>query len=362
MIKLILVVLGIVLIAVVILIFNTSIESVSQPLPENRLKKGKFLNSETQYKVELGKTYQVIVAYFKDKRKAAVPSKGIPIEELSKEHLAKVQGDLLYRLGHSTIMMRLNGEYLLADPVFSDRASPVQWAGPKRFHPNPIAIENLPNIRAVIISHDHYDHLDVASIKQLNNKVEQFVVPLNVGQRLIDWGVDKSKIVELDWQQSIDLGSIKLTATPAQHFSGRALLDTDKTLWASWVIQSDKARLFFSGDSGYFKGFKEIGERYGPFDVAMVETGAYNELWSEIHMMPAQSLQAHIDLQAKWMMPIHNGTFDLALHDWYTPFDEISTLADQADVKLLTPQFGEAINLDNIQETARWWRALRGLE
>ena len=359
MIKVILIAVSIIVIVAVVFVFTTNITSVSQSLPENRLQKGKFLNSEIQYKIGLGKLYKIIVAYIKDTRKEAVPSKTIPVNPLSQPQLAQTEGDLLYRLGHSTILMRLGGEYVLTDPVFSDRASPVQWSGPKRFHPNPIAIEKLPNIRAVIISHDHYDHLDIVAIKQLDSKVEQFIVPLNVGKRLVDWGVDQSKIVELDWSQDVNLGAIRLTATPAQHFSGRSILDSDKTLWAGWVIQTDKTRLFFSGDSGYFSGFKEIGERYGPFDIAMVETGAYNALWSDIHMMPAESLQAHIDLKANWMMPIHNGTFDLALHDWYTPFDEISALADQAGVKLLTPQFGEAVTLDNIQETQRWWEALR---
>lgn len=359
MIKVILIVVSIIVITALFFVFTTNIASVSQALPDDRLKKGKFLNSEIEYKISAGKIYKMMVAYFKDKRKEAVPSKVIPVEPVSQEQLAQLEGDLLYRLGHSTIFMRLEGEYLLIDPVFSDRASPVQWAGPKRFHPSPIAIDKLPPIRAVMISHDHYDHLDISAIKQLNEKVEHFIVPLNVGKRIIDWGVSKSKIVELDWSQEINIGAIRLTATPAQHFSGRSMLDSDKTLWASWVIQTDKTRLFFSGDSGYFSGFKEIGERYGPFDIAMVETGAYNELWSDIHMMPAESLQAHIDLNAQWMMPIHNGTFDLALHDWYTPFDEISALADQAKVKLLTPQFGEAVTLDNIHQTQKWWKALR---
>jgi L-ascorbate metabolism protein UlaG (beta-lactamase superfamily) len=359
MIKVILIVVSIVVIIAVVFAFATNVASVSQSLPENRLQKGKFLNSETQYKIGLENVYKITVAYLKDKRKEAVPSKTIPVDLLSETQLAQTAGDLLYRLGHSTILMRLSGEYLLTDPVFSDRASPVQWAGPKRFHPNPIDIDKLPKIRAVIISHDHYDHLDIAAIKQLDNKVEQFIVPLNVGKRLVDWGIDHAKIVELDWSQDVNLGAIRLTATPAQHFSGRSILDGNKTLWASWVIQTDKVRLFFSGDSGYFNGFKEIGERYGPFDIAMVETGAYNELWSDIHMMPAESLQAHIDLNADWMMPIHNGTFDLALHDWYTPFDDISALAAQAQVKLLTPQFGEAVHLADIQETQRWWQAIR---
>lgn len=359
MIKVTLVILAIIIFTLGGLLFVTNLSATSQTLPQNRLSKGKFLNAEIEHKMGISQIFKVLVAYVKDKREAAEPSQDIPVIPLKDLHLASEQGDLLYRLGHSTMLMRLSGNYFLTDPVFSERASPVQWAGPKRFHPSPIDIANLPHISAVIISHDHYDHLDFAAIKQLADKVDHFVVPLNVGKRLIDWGIDQQKISELDWWQEINVEDVTLVATPAQHFSGRSMLDSDKTLWASWVIKSSQSNLFFSGDSGYFKGFKEIGERYGPFAIAMVETGAYNELWSDIHMMPEESLQAHIDLQAQWMMPIHNGTFDLALHNWHTPFDEIEKLAEQADVSLLTPQFGQVVRLDNIQKMTSWWRDMK---
>lgn len=273
------------------------------------------------------------------------PSDPIPVNTITQQELDNYE-DAIFRLGHSTILMRLNSEYVLTDPMFSDKASPMQWIGPKRFHTTPISVQDLPRIKAVIISHDHYDHLDKRSILMLKDKVEHFITPLKVGDYLIKWGIDKERVTQLDWWQEKHIDSLNIVATPAQHFSGRSLFDRDKTLWASWVIQSDKHRLFFSADGGYFSGFKQIGERYGPFDVTMMETGAYNELWSEIHMLPEQSLQAHLDLKGRYLLPIHNATFDLAQHPWYEPLEQITALAEEHNVNLLTPKFGETILLD----------------
>ena len=201
--------------------------------------------------------------------------------------------------------------------------------------------------------------MDEAAIKLLKDKVEHFVVPKSVGKYLVKWGVAVDKITELDWWQSTNISDIEFIATPTQHFSGRGLFDRDETLWASWVIRSSNHSLFFSGDSGYFSGFKEIGEKYGPFDLTMVETGAYNELWSEIHMTPEESIQAHIDLQGKVMMPIHNGTFDLALHDWSEPLERVALAAEQYHVTLSTPVFGERYSIGDTAVNSRWWQHIR---
>jgi L-ascorbate metabolism protein UlaG (beta-lactamase superfamily) len=196
----------------------------------------------------------------------------------------------------------------------------------------------------------------------LNDRTERFIVPLGVDQHLISWGIPQEKIIALDWWQKTDLHGVTLTATPAQHFSGRSLSDKNKTLWASWAIRNDEFNLFFSGDSGYFSGFKTIGEKLGPFDLTLVETGAYNELWADIHMLPEQSLRAHLDLQGKHMIPIHNSSFDLAMHNWYEPLERLEIAARAYQVSLLTPVFGQGIYLDQLTKRdyqKRWWVELK---
>jgi L-ascorbate metabolism protein UlaG (beta-lactamase superfamily) len=285
-----------------------------------------------------------------------VPAQALPVQVLTLEQLLAAPDNTLYRLGHSTILMKLNGEFWLTDPVFSKRASPVQWAGPARFHAPPIGIAELPPIKGVILSHNHYDHLDYAAIRQLADKTEFFLAPLGVGDTLVSWGVPVDKVRQLGWWESVSAGSLKLTATPAQHFSGRTLWDGNKTLWASWVIESSGLRVFFSGDTGYFKGFKEIGDKFGPFDLTLMETGAYDPKWPDIHMQPRETMQAHIDLRGKVLLPIHNGTFDLAMHSWDDPFEQITALAAARGQSLATPMIGEALNIAQPQATGPWWR------
>lgn len=253
------------------------------------------------------------------------------------------------------MLIKLGGAFYLTDPVFSKRASPVQWFGPARFHQPPISIADLPEIEAIILSHDHYDHLDQAAVIALAAKTGHFITPLGVGDRLIAWGVPANKVRQLDWWHATEVAGVKLVATPARHFSGRSINDRDSTLWASWVIQHDDVKLFFSGDSGYFEGFKQIGERYGPFDVAMVETGAYDALWPDVHMQPEQTLQAFIDLQGKTLMPVHNGTFDLGLHRWQEPLDRIAALAAARGIALATPQMGEQLDVRAPAPAQAWW-------
>jgi L-ascorbate metabolism protein UlaG (beta-lactamase superfamily) len=288
------------------------------------------------------------------------PRESLPLRKLDAAALTEVPGPVIYRLGHSSMLLKLGDDLVLIDPVFSERASPVQWAGPRRFHPVPLAPEALPEITAVIISHNHYDHLDRDTVRQLADSVHYFVVPLGVGEHLRDWGVDDEAIVELDWWEELEIGDLTLAATPAQHFSGRSLTDRNKTLWASWVIQGGGANLFFSGDTGYFDGFREIGERYGPFDVTMIENGAYNEAWRSMHLMPEESVQAHIDLRGRAMLPIHNSTFDLSIHAWYEPLERVSALAAEHGVQLLTPVIGAPVQVFEPRPTYAWWRGVQG--
>jgi L-ascorbate metabolism protein UlaG (beta-lactamase superfamily) len=332
----------------------------SQPLqPERttapRRRDGKFRNVAPRQAPGFLKTLGIAWRMLTQKPATTVPRAPVPVQRLDAAMLAAAPDASLFRLGHSTLLLKLAGEFWLTDPVFSERASPVQWAGPKRFHAPPIAIADLPAIKGVILSHDHYDHLDHAAILALAPKVEMFVTPLGVGDRLVDWGIDTAKVRQLDWWQQTTFAGVKLVATPAQHFSGRGLSDGDRTLWASWVIQAGDLRVFFSGDTGYHADFKTIGERLGPFDVTLLETGAYDAQWPDIHMQPEQTLQAHLDLRGRWLMPVHNGTFDLAMHAWHEPFDRIHALAQAHRVALATPGMGERLSLVQPHSGQRWW-------
>ncbi|WP_296925917.1 MBL fold metallo-hydrolase [Polaromonas sp.] len=263
------------------------------------------------------------------------------------------------RLGHSSHLLKLRGKYWLIDPVFSERASPVQWAGPKRFHPSPIALADLPPIEGLILSHDHYDHLDRATIEALALKVERYFVPTGVGARLLGMKVAAERIQEFGWWESGTHAGVQLTATPSQHFSGRSLNDRNSTLWASWVIQSGEQRIFYSGDSGYFPGFRQIGERFPNMDLALMENGAYDKDWPTVHMTPEESIRAFQDLQAKTLYSVHNSTFDLAFHPWREPMDRLAELAAKQGIDLATPVIGEVLTVGKPRSNVLWWSQLR---
>ncbi len=285
------------------------------------------------------------------------PKGALPTRPVDLSHFNHEGGDQLRVtwLGHSSLMINIDGFKLLTDPVFEKRISIV---GPTRFNGEvPLEVAELPEIDAVIISHDHYDHLNKFSIKQLKSKAKRFIVPLGVGTRLEDWGVPGRKIVELEWWQEHRLHeNLMVAATPAQHFSGRGLTDRNQTLWASWVIESQNHRLFFSGDSGYFDGFKNIGTVYGPFDMSFIECGAYNPSWADVHMFPEQTVQAHLDLKGKLLHPIHWGTFNLSVHPWYDPMERLTAAARARSVSTATPMAGETTILGEHIPTAHWWR------
>ncbi len=318
----------------------------------------RYKNSEKEYKSHLKEVIPMIIHMIKNKSKESKPKyrSDIPVNYLKKEDLINLEDNSVIRFGHSTLLFKLDNEFILTDPVFSNRVSPFSFMGPKRFHNNPIEIEELPQIKSVIISHNHYDHLDKKSVKLLNHKVETFYTTLGVGKHLIKFGVAKSKIVELNWWENKKIDNIEFICTPTQHFSGRTLFDRDKTLWSSWVIKSSKLTLFFGADSGYFSGYKEIASKYAPFDMTFLEVGAYNEKWRDIHMMPHESIQAHKDLNGKVMFPIHNGTFDLSIHAWYEPFEMVSKLAKEQDVDIRFPKMGDAISLFKNTNTSEWWK------
>jgi len=251
-------------------------------------------------------------------------------------------------LGHSTMLIKIDGITILTDPVFSKRASIISLFGPKKFlYTNEYSVSDLPPVDIVLISHDHYDHLDYKTIKELKN-VSEFYVPLGTKAHLVHWGIKEDKIKELDWWEEINYGDIKFAATPARHFSGRQLNDRFKTLWCGWVIKGKSHSLFFSGDSGYFDGFKQIGEKYGPFDFSMMENGQYSIYWPEIHMMPEESVTAAIDLKSKAAMPIHWGKFKLSIHEWNEPPRRFYVHAKKNNLKVVLPFIGQTFNLNSL--------------
>ncbi|MFJ2367127.1 MBL fold metallo-hydrolase [Pseudomonas sp. NPDC087697] len=334
--------------------FSSQADSATE-LKTSRQEQGHYHNNATQPREGFRKTLRIFLNMLFHKPRDTRPAGVIPVQALTREQLLSAPNHSVFRLGHSTVLLKLRDKFWLTDPVFAERASPVQWAGPKRFHQPPISLEELPPIEAVILSHDHYDHLDHQSILKLADKTKHFLAPLGVGETLIKWGVDASKVRQLDWWEGTQVSGIHFIATPAQHFSGRGLFDGNSTLWASWVMIDGDKRIFFSGDTGYFDGFKAIGEQFGPFDLTLMETGAYNVDWPHIHMQPEQTLQAHIDLKGRWLLPIHNGTFDLSMHAWHEPFDRILALAWERNVSITTPQMGEAFSLSQPQCGQAWW-------
>lgn len=260
--------------------------------------------------------------------------------------------------GHSAAMLQLDGKTLLLDPMFGRAPSPFPAIGGKRYSKQlPLELDRLPVIDAVIISHDHYDHLDYGSILKLKDKAKRFLVPLGVGPHLERWGIEPSRIEEHDWWEETEFEGLRLACTPARHFSGRSVTDRNATLWCSWVIHGWEAKVFFSGDSGYGPHFKEIGAKYGPFDLTLMECGQYNERWAAIHMMPEETVQAHLDVRGKVMVPIHWGAFTLSLHDWTDPVERAVAAAKRLGAIISTPKIGETVTIGgNAYPTAAWWR------
>ncbi|MBI9075025.1 MAG: MBL fold metallo-hydrolase [Desulfatibacillum sp.] len=287
------------------------------------------------------------------------PSHPLPFVKVDPQTIGKASPESLRVtwLGHSTVILEMDGQVILTDPMLGRRASPIPFAGPKQFNDEaPLNAEDFPDIKAIVISHDHYDHLDYGTIMALEGRTEMFFVPLGVGAHLEKWGISPEKITELDWWQGFELGSLRFTATPARHFSGRAGLDAYRTLWCSWVIEGSGHKVFFGGDSGYFDVFRTIGQKFGPFDLALVECGAYSPYWPYIHMMPEQTVQAHMDLGGKVLMPIHWGKFNLSLHPWNEPVERALAAARQNQVTVATPIMGEPFYPGESLPQTCWWR------
>jgi L-ascorbate metabolism protein UlaG (beta-lactamase superfamily) len=275
-------------------------------------------------------------------------------------------------LGHSTLLLEIDGYRVLTDPVWSERISPVSVVGPRRFQPPPVAIERLPPLDAIVISHDHYDHLDLPSVRALaSSQRAPFVTSLGVGARLEALGIPPERIVELDWWEDARIGSLRsgrrpadspkgreltFTATPSRHFSGRSPFDRNRTLWSSWVLATDEHRVFFSGDTGLTEDFATIKQRQGPFDLVLLEVGAFHPSWGDIHLGPENALVAQQMLGGALLLPIHWGTFDLALHAWDEPIETLVASAHKSGARLATPRLGRPIEPERIERIDPWWR------
>lgn len=256
--------------------------------------------------------------------------------------------------GHSSLLVEIDGRRILIDPVWSERCSPSSFIGPRRFHPPPLPLEALPELTAIVISHDHYDHLDHASVVALEARKVPFVVPLGVGAHLAYWGIAPELIIELDWWERMRVDGLELVATPARHFSGRGLR-ADATLWSGWALIGEHRRVYYSGDTAMFEGFAQIGERLGPFDATFIEVGAYDAMWADVHLGPEQAVQAHVHVRGGVFFPVHWGTFDLALHSWVEPVERVLAAAAPLGVRVVTPKPGDSIDPLAPPEPSRWW-------
>lgn len=325
---------------------------------------GAFRNPDATRIAATGTTWKTIKQWLGG-HEQRVPPGPLPIVSLTKADFAQPPASGLRAtwLGHSTVLVEIDGARILFDPVWARRASPSSLIGPKRFHEPPLALDDLPPLDAIVTSHDHYDHLDRGVVRALARSAAQsrarFVVPLGVGAHLERWGVAADRITELDWSESTTVGPLKLTATPARHFSGRGLNDGNHTLWASWSVAGPSHRIFHSGDTGPFAGFADIGTAHGPFDLTFVKIGAYNDTWPDIHLTPEQAVDALAKLRGRILLPIHWGTFNLAFHAWDDPAERVVVAATAACVRLIMPRPGESVEPATAPPVNPWWRAVR---
>lgn len=318
---------------------------------------GIFLNRRPNLIKDMRKevmTFSTIVDWLKGAPNRQ-PSKALPeVKPDLQEFLEPSEDIKVIWLGHSTFLLNLSGKIILVDPVFANTAAPVSFMV-KRFQPTVLTLEELPKVDFILISHDHYDHLDMQSMKFFAKKDITFLMPLGVSAHLLRWGVNPKNILEFDWWDSKNLNGIEFVATPAQHFSGRSPFNENKTLWASWVIRSGKNNIYFSGDSGYDTHFKDIGDKYGPFDIAFIENGQYNKKWHPVHVLPEESVQAYFDLKAKRFFPIHWGMFVLSVHTWRDPVDNLLRLSKERGVNIVTPKIGQLVSVNDNYQNIEWW-------
>lgn len=289
-----------------------------------------------------------------NKNKNVEPPKDIPFVKTDLKLLSSTEPTIVW-FGHSSYFIRINNKNILVDPVLSGNAAPVSFMVKAFKGSNEYAAEDFPEIDLLILTHDHYDHLDYKTITNFKSKIKNIYCALGVGSHLEYWGLDSDIMTEFDWWDTHKFeNEIEITATPARHFTGRGIKRA-KTLWCSYVLKTPTHTLFLGGDSGYDHHFKTIGEKFGPFDMAILECGQYNAAWPQIHMMPEQTVQACVDLDAKVLFPVHWGKFTLAMHAWDEPITRLTKKAKELNVKVTTPLIGEPIVLNTTYPDKTWW-------
>jgi L-ascorbate metabolism protein UlaG (beta-lactamase superfamily) len=323
---------------------------------------GKFANTLPQPAFKSGEVWGYLKEQFFGGQ-VRVPPTAIPVSAMTPEAMhASGQtepppGLRAVWLGHSSVYIELDGLRFLVDPMFSKYASPFNGIGPKRFHAPPVGMEDLPKIDVVMISHDHPDHLDMRTVQFLSSRGTHFFVPLGVGSHLDQWKIPESRITELDWFESAEIGGLTIICTPAQHYSGRRIIDYNKTLWASWSVVGPRHRVFYSGDTGFSDHFQQIGDQLGPFDLSIIKIGLYGPgaSWIFSHVDPEDAVKAHLAVGARRMLPVHWGTFNIALHDWDEPIKRAVKAAKEKNVDLVTPRVGEVVTAGEPFRSDSWW-------
>lgn len=317
-------------------------------------KNNVFQNLSHTEQLSKDTSYAKIMKDSMTKSKYVEPKKALPFVKTDLNTIYAEEPVIVW-FGHSSYLLKINGKTILVDPVLSGNASPFSFMIKAFKGADEYKAEHMPKIDLLLLTHDHYDHLDYKTLKLLRSKIKQIYCPLGIGSHLEHWGFEESRITELDWWETNSFANdIEITATPARHYTGRTMVRS-KMLWASYVLKTKTHSIYLGGDSGYDAHFKMIGEQYGPFDIALLESGQYNTSWPNIHMMPEETVQASIDLNATILFPIHWGKFALAMHDWDEPIKRVLKKANELSVKVTTPKIGEPLLISRYHETKSWW-------
>lgn len=320
-----------------------------------RFVEGAFTNTLETSNMAPGQESEGLVRYFTGDEVRVAPWMPTVPRRASDFPAPPADGLEITWIGHSTTLVDLDGHRIMTDPMLSHRASPIPWLGPSRTHPLPLPLTELPPVEVVVVSHDHYDHLDMATVEALSAGGTLFVVPLGIGAHLEAWDVPLAQIVELTWGQSHRLGDLTIHCVEARHYAGRGLFDQDEALWAGWVLEGPRHRLYYSGDTGWSEHFAQIGASLGPFDATLIKIGEYDVTWPYIHINPEEAVRAHLAARGGLLVPVHWGTFNLAYHPWNEPISRMVSAADAAGVRWAAPKPGERVTLGEPPPTDPWW-------